>query len=170
MNADAAARTGSLRQVSEPVQLGEPIDLRDVERVALGAPVALGDGARGRVRAARDVIERAVAAGTTMYGVTTGFGALADTRIDPSQASALQHGIVTSHATAVGPDLSRAEARAMLLLRAHVLALGYLGRSGGDRGTHGGHAEPRSHPGGARARARSVPRATSHRSRASPCL
>ena len=113
--------------MSEPVQLGEPIDLRDVERVALGAPVALGDGARGRVRAAREVIERAVAAGTTMYGVTTGFGALADTRIDPSQASALQHGIVTSHATAVGPDLSRAEARAMLLLRAHMLALGYSG-------------------------------------------
>jgi histidine ammonia-lyase len=113
--------------MSEPVQLGEPIDLRDVERVALGASVALGDGARGRVRAARAVIERAVAAGTTMYGVTTGFGALADTRIDPSQASALQHGIVTSHATAVGPDLSRAEARAMLLLRAHMLALGYSG-------------------------------------------
>src|SRR5258706_8409107 len=63
----------------------------------------------------------------TIYGVTTGFGALVETRIDPSQAAALQHGIVRSHATAVGRPLSREEARAMLLLRAHVLALGYSG-------------------------------------------
>jgi histidine ammonia-lyase len=111
----------------EAVEIGEPITLDDVERVALGAPVTLGDGARGRIRAARDVIERAVADGSTVYGVTTGFGALADTRIDPADAAALQRGIVTSHATAVGPDLSRVEARAMLLLRAHVLALGHSG-------------------------------------------
>ncbi len=110
-----------------PVALGEPLTLGDVVRVAHGAPVALGDGARTRVGAARGVIERAVAEGTTVYGVTTGFGALADTRIDPAAASALQHGIVASHATAVGPLLSRAEARAMLLLRAHVLALGHSG-------------------------------------------
>lgn len=113
--------------MTQPVQLGEPINLGDVERVARGASVTLGEPARERVHAARGVIERAVEAGATMYGVTTGFGALADTTIDPSQASALQHGIVTSHATAVGPDLSRREARAMLLLRAHVLALGYSG-------------------------------------------
>ena len=113
--------------MTEPVQLGERLTLADVEQVALGAQVALGDGARGRIGAARQVIERAVAEGATIYGVTTGFGALADTRIDPSEASTLQHGIVTSHATAVGPDLSRAEARAMLLLRAHVLALGHSG-------------------------------------------
>jgi histidine ammonia-lyase len=113
--------------VTASVQLGEQLTLADVEKVALGAPVALGDGARTRIGAARDVIERAVAEGATIYGVTTGFGALADTRIDPSEASTLQHGIVTSHATAVGPDLSRVEARAMLLLRAHVLALGYSG-------------------------------------------
>jgi histidine ammonia-lyase len=113
--------------MSQPVQIGEPITLEDVERVALGAPVALGDGARGRIRASRDVIERAVAEGSTMYGVTTGFGALADTPIDPAQAADLQRGIVTSHATAVGPELSRVETRAMLLLRAHVLALGHSG-------------------------------------------
>src|SRR6478736_3611049 len=113
--------------MNQPVALGEPLGLDDVERVALGAPVTLGDEARGRIQASRDVIERAVADGATMYGVTTGFGALADTRIDPSQAATLQRGIVTSHATAVGPDLSRTEARAMLALRAHVLALGHSG-------------------------------------------
>jgi histidine ammonia-lyase len=110
-----------------PVQLGEPLTLEAVVAVARGEPVAFGDGSLGRVRAARDVVARAVAAGRTIYGVTTGFGALADTRIEPSQASELQHGIVISHATAVGRPLSRPEARAMLMLRAHVLALGHSG-------------------------------------------
>jgi histidine ammonia-lyase len=110
-----------------PVQLGDPLTLEAVVAVARGEPVAFGDASRGRVRAARDVVERAVAEGRTIYGVTTGFGALADTRIEPSQASDLQHGIVISHATAVGRPLSRPEARAMLLLRAHVLALGHSG-------------------------------------------
>jgi histidine ammonia-lyase len=110
-----------------PVQLGEELTLGDVVAVARGAPVEFGDAARGRVGAARAVIQRVVTSGETVYGVTTGFGSLADVRIDPSQAAALQLGIVQSHATAVGRPLSRREARAMLLLRAHVLALGYSG-------------------------------------------
>jgi histidine ammonia-lyase len=109
------------------VSLGEQLTLEDVEAVAGGAHVVFEPAARERVRAARDVVERAVAEGRTMYGVTTGFGALADTKIDPARAGELQHGIVMSHATAVGPPLSRREARAMLLLRAHVLALGHSG-------------------------------------------
>jgi histidine ammonia-lyase len=110
-----------------PVQVGEPLTLDDVVAVARGAKVGFPAAARTRVEAARGVIDRAVAAGETVYGVTTGFGALADTRIDPSQAAQLQHGIVRSHATSVGRPLSREEARAMLLLRAHVLALGCSG-------------------------------------------
>jgi histidine ammonia-lyase len=93
--------------------------------VALGAEVELGPDATSRLEAARDVVERTVAANRTVYGVTTGFGSLANERIEPDQADALQLGIVRSHATAVGPPLSRQEARAMLLLRAHVLALGH---------------------------------------------
>ncbi len=110
-----------------PVQVGESLTLDDVVAVARGAEVAFPTSARTRVESARAVIERALADGQAVYGVTTGFGALADTRIDPSQAAELQHGIVLSHATAVGPPLSREEARAMLLLRAHVLALGRSG-------------------------------------------
>jgi len=109
------------------IRVGEPLTLEDIEAVAGGAPVVFDADARARTRAARDVIVRAVAAGHTMYGVTTGFGALADTTIDPSQAAELQHGIIASHATAVGQPLARDEARAMLLLRAHVLALGHSG-------------------------------------------
>src|SRR5439155_1181511 len=109
------------------VSVGEPLTLEDVVAVARGAHVAFAGPARERVRAAREVVEHAVADGRTMYGVTTGFGALADVAIAPEQTSALQRGIVTSHATAVGRPLSREEARAMLLLRAHVLALGHSG-------------------------------------------
>src|SRR6185503_2147363 len=110
-----------------PIRVGEPLALEDVVEVALGAEVELGSAASGRIGAARDVIERAVASNETVYGVTTGFGSLANQRIEPDQADALQLGIVRSHATAVGRPLSREEARAMLLLRAHVLALGHSG-------------------------------------------
>ncbi len=109
------------------VAVGERLEAADVVAVADGARVAFSDDARARVAAARAVIDDAVASGETIYGVTTGFGALAHTRVDPAQASTLQHGIVRSHATAVGPPLPREEARAMLLLRAHVLALGHSG-------------------------------------------
>ena len=109
------------------VEIGEGLQLADVVAVADGAPVSFPSSARERVVSARAVIERAVDSGATIYGVTTGFGSLADVRIDPSQAAELQHGIVRSHATAVGRPLPREEARAMLLLRAHVLALGYSG-------------------------------------------
>ena len=109
------------------VAVGETLTLADVARVAAGENVSLPPDARDKVLAARRVIEDAVASGDVVYGVTTGFGALANVRIDPAQAADLQHGIVRSHATAVGRPLSRPEARAMLLLRAHVLALGHSG-------------------------------------------
>ncbi len=109
------------------IRVGEPLSLADVDAVARGAGVSFEEPARARVRAARAVIDRAVAEGRTIYGVTTGFGALADTSVPPERAAELQHGIIASHATAVGRPLSRREARAMLLLRAHVLALGYSG-------------------------------------------
>lgn len=110
-----------------PVLVGETLSLEDVVAVARGAAVELSARAAERMRAARAVIEAKVAANETVYGVTTGFGSLANVRIAPEQVEALQHGIVRSHATAVGRPLSREEARAMLLLRAHVLALGHSG-------------------------------------------
>jgi histidine ammonia-lyase len=109
------------------VAVGGALTLADVAAVAAGAEVSFPSSSRERVLAARTVVEDAVASGDVVYGVTTGFGALANVRVDPSRAPALQHGIVRSHATAVGRHLSREEARAMLLLRAHVLALGHSG-------------------------------------------
>ena len=62
-----------------------------------------------------------------MYGVNTGFGALSETRIAEGDVARLQKNLVRSHACGVGPDLGEAEVRAMILLRAQVVALGYSG-------------------------------------------
>ena len=72
-------------------------------------------------------MERAVAAGEPVYGVTTGFGAMASTRIDPSDAKELQLSLLRSHAAGVGPPLPAPMVRAMLLLRARTLSQGHSG-------------------------------------------
>ena len=73
------------------------------------------------------VVEKIVAENRTVYGVNTGFGKLSDVRIDPSQLRELQLNLVRSHSCGLGNPLSEAEARAMLLLRANVLACGLSG-------------------------------------------
>ncbi|HLI44991.1 MAG TPA: histidine ammonia-lyase [Acidimicrobiales bacterium] len=121
----AAGRAG--RPGEEPVVLGGELRLADVVAIAEGAPARFGEGVAERVRASRAVVEAALASGAVVYGVTTGFGSLAEVRLSPEHASALQHGLVRSHAVAVGDELSVEEVRAMLALRAHVLALGCSG-------------------------------------------
>jgi histidine ammonia-lyase len=113
--------------VPVPVRVGEGLSLGDVVAVAHGEPVELGAEAVGRIEAAREVVRAKAEAGETVYGVTTGFGSLANVRIDRGATATLQHSILRSHATAVGRPLSHPEARAMLFLRAHVLALGHSG-------------------------------------------
>jgi len=107
---------------------GQRLSLDQIAAVAsANQEVALSDSARQRVEKARDVVERIVAEGRTVYGVNTGFGRLSDVRIEPGELRALQLNLVRSHACGLGQPLSIAEARAMLLLRANVLALGYSG-------------------------------------------
>src|SRR5436189_1445887 len=107
---------------------GQSLTLRQIDAVARGAEqVALAASARTRAEAARRVVERIVAEGRTVYGVNTGFGRLSDVHIEPSALRELQLNLVRSHACGLGNPLSIAEARAMLLLRANVLALGYSG-------------------------------------------
>jgi histidine ammonia-lyase len=110
-----------------PVLLGARLRLQDVVAVARGERVALAPQAAARIDAARGVVRAKAEAGEVVYGVTTGFGSLADVRIERERTVELQHAILRSHATAVGRPLSHDEARAMLLLRAHVLALGHSG-------------------------------------------
>ncbi len=108
---------------------GDRLQLDDIERVSgPAAPeVRLAEAARPRVQAARDIVETAVAEGRVVYGLTTGFGALSDVIIPPDRIQELQHNLIRSHAAGVGDPLSEAETRAVVLLRANVLALGYSG-------------------------------------------
>ncbi len=95
--------------------------------VFAGAAVALAPGARERMKASRAVVEQLADSGTTAYGVNTGFGELAEVRISADQIRRLQLNLVRSHACGVGPPLSEAETRAVILLRANALAKGLSG-------------------------------------------
>ncbi|MGO9151561.1 MAG: histidine ammonia-lyase [Acidimicrobiales bacterium] len=112
---------------SASVELGGPLRIEDVVEIARGARATLSDDVLRRVDASRHVVVAAVEAGSVVYGVTTGFGGLANVRLTPDHSTALQHGLLRSHAVAVGNELSAEEVRAMLALRAHVLALGHSG-------------------------------------------
>ncbi|MFM9012877.1 MAG: aromatic amino acid lyase, partial [Gemmatimonadota bacterium] len=92
-----------------------------------GRPVALAAEARARMQSTRDVGEGIAARGEVVYGVTTGFGKLSDIAIPADQLAQLQVNLVRSHAVGVGPRLARPEVRAMMLLRANVLAKGFSG-------------------------------------------
>ncbi|EYF04098.1 histidine ammonia-lyase [Chondromyces apiculatus] len=115
----------------QPVLLGRPLTLTDIEDVARRRrPVAVCDEARTRTAASRQAIDDILADGDdapAVYGVNTGFGALAEKRIALHDIATLQRNLVRSHACGVGPDLGDAEVRAMILLRAQVIALGYSG-------------------------------------------
>src|SRR5712671_3349953 len=107
---------------------GQRLTLQQIDAVARGKEqVALAAPARTRAEGARRVVERIVAENRTVYGVNTGFGKLSDVRIDPNKLSELQLNLVRSHSCGLGSPLSAAESRAMLLLRANVLACGLSG-------------------------------------------
>src|SRR3982751_932378 len=117
---------------SAKVVLGDaPLRLEDIVRVARGnAPVTLGEAARARMVAARAVVDRLAAggaAGPAVYGINTGFGALAGGRISPAHVVELQRNLVRSHSSGVGVPLPSEAVRAMMLLRAAVLAVGCSG-------------------------------------------
>ncbi|HZW00045.1 MAG TPA: histidine ammonia-lyase [Candidatus Deferrimicrobium sp.] len=110
------------------VLTGAELTVADVEAVALRRSGArLDPGARRRVGEARAVIDRLVASGEVVYGVTTGFGSLASTFVPPERARELQERLLLSHAAGVGEPLPTPVVRAMLLLRANTLALGHSG-------------------------------------------
>jgi len=107
---------------------GQSLTLAQIEAVALHAqPVALAPQANHRIAQSRSLIESILAAGQTVYGVNTGFGKLSDVRIPDGSLAQLQTNLVRSHAGGVGQPLSEPESRAMLLLRANVLAKGFSG-------------------------------------------
>jgi len=90
-------------------------------------PVRLAREAIEKMRRARRVVEKMLSEHRIVYGITTGFGKLADQKISEGEIRQLQTNLVRSHACGVGPPLSQEQTRGMMLLRAQVLAGGHSG-------------------------------------------
>jgi histidine ammonia-lyase len=107
---------------------GQRLSLEQIDAVALGRlPVGIAAEAIANVQASRSIIETVLREQRVVYGVNTGFGKLSDIHISPSELGALQLNLIRSHCCGVGEPLSEPETRAMMLLRANVLAHGNSG-------------------------------------------
>ena len=108
---------------------GSSLTLEAIGEVARGgiADVALADAARARIDRARAVVDRKAAGSEAVYGINTGFGSFAEVRIEPEALDRLQANLLRSHAAGVGEPLAADAVRAMMLLRANVLARGHSG-------------------------------------------
>lgn len=107
---------------------GDRLSVEQVHAVAAGGEhVHLAEEALHTMLESRAVVELLAAGGTAVYGVNTGVGLLADVRISAGELEQLQRNIVRSHAVGVGPLLDSAVVRAMMLIRANVLAKGFSG-------------------------------------------
>src|SRR5436189_5815361 len=107
---------------------GQPLSLSELSKGAGGADlVTVASAAHSRIKASRKVIEEIVERQGVVYGVSTGFGKLADVQVPVRELQQLQLNLVRSHACGVGRPLSELETKAMMLLRANVLTLGLSG-------------------------------------------
>jgi histidine ammonia-lyase len=107
---------------------GNSLTLDDVVAIVYDfTPVGLTDAARARVRAARAVVDDFAQRDTPTYGINTGFGSFAETRVPAEDLASLQVNLLRSHAAGVGEPLPVPLVRAMLALRANVLAKGFSG-------------------------------------------
>ncbi|MDP1804890.1 MAG: aromatic amino acid lyase, partial [Acidimicrobiales bacterium] len=99
-----------------------PLTVAEVVAVARrGETVEVAADLESGMAASRGLVERAVAEGRTVYGVTTGFGALAMSRVPPEQAEQVQYALVQSHAAGIGDDVDAEVVRAMQVLKARTL-------------------------------------------------
>jgi histidine ammonia-lyase len=107
-----------------------PLDLSDI-RAALAGPITveLSAGARARIVRSAETVKRLLATGDAIYGVNTGFGKLAKTRIAAQDLDRLQINIVRSHAAGVGAPLSAGVTRLILLMKLNALSQGASGIS-----------------------------------------
>jgi histidine ammonia-lyase len=108
---------------------GDGLTVDDAERILSGQAerLTLAPTARKRVERARRCLEDLMTTGATIYGVNTGFGKLANQRIEVDEVLALQENLLRSHAVGVGPLLGIGVSRLALALRIQALAKGYSG-------------------------------------------
>ena len=104
------------------------ISLAEMRGIARGTDgVALADGWRGPVEAALAAVRARLAGGESLYGINTGFGKLAKTRISDDELATLQLYLIRSHAAGVGAPLADSTVRLILVLKAASLARGFSG-------------------------------------------
>lgn len=108
---------------------GETLTIDTLVRAAYDASlrIELSADARTRVDRARGVVDRWIAEGRVVYGLTTGFGEFANVVIPPADVHALQENLIISHAAGMGPLLPPEIVRAMMILRVNALAKGHSG-------------------------------------------
>src|SRR5699024_5016653 len=114
---------------TKPVQVGiGPVSESDVVDVARHRrPVELADDAQSAIADTRNTIDRLAASDTPVYGVSTGFGALATTHIPTEKRAELQRRLIRSHAAGSGSEVEPEVVRALMLLRLSTLATGHTG-------------------------------------------
>jgi histidine ammonia-lyase len=102
-----------------------------LEQVHAASHRLAGKGRRGavieRMKAARELVDKIAAGDEPVYGINTGFGALAEVPIPADKVKELQRNLILSHAVGVGEPLQFEIARALMLLRANTLAVGHSG-------------------------------------------
>ena len=107
---------------------GDTLKLEEIQTVARNqALVELSPDSAIAVAASRALVDKVAAGDVASYGINTGFGTLAEVRIDKKDLRELQRNLILSHAAGVGAPMPLPEARALLLLRCNVLAKGYSG-------------------------------------------
>ena len=110
------------------IDVGAPLTPHDIIAVARsGAQVTVGDDAMERVKRASDLVESLADDLQPHYGISTGFGALASTRVPRDHRVALQHSLIRSHAASTGPRVETEVIRAMMTLRLKTMASGHTG-------------------------------------------
>src|SRR5215211_6578146 len=102
-----------------------PADVVAVARE--GVPVVLADEARRAMEESAAIVDRLAASDEPVYGVSTGFGSLANTPIPPERREELQRALIRSHSAGMGPPIETDVVRALMLLRARTLAMGFSG-------------------------------------------
>ena len=104
------------------------ISLAELRRISRGSEaIALAEGWRGPVEASLAAVRARLASGESLYGINTGFGKLAKTRISDDELATLQLYLMRSHAAGVGSPLADSTVRLILVLKAASLARGYSG-------------------------------------------
>lgn len=106
---------------------GKNTTCADIVNVVKGEKVVLSSEATKKIAKTRLALEKEVARGRVMYGITTGFGKFKDKVISPPEVKELQRNLILSHSVGVGKPFETRIVRAMMFLMANYLAKGYSG-------------------------------------------